>query len=81
MLFCVAPGDDDALQEALELNELLVNRAIELGGTCTGEHGIGIGKLKYLRREHGDAAVDTMRAIKRALDPHNLLNPGKTIDV
>ncbi|MFK7854066.1 MAG: FAD-binding oxidoreductase [Granulosicoccus sp.] len=81
MLFCVAPGDDDAMQEALGLNELLVNRALELGGTCTGEHGIGMGKLKYLRREHGDAAVDTMRAIKRALDPHNLLNPGKTIDV
>lgn len=81
MLFCVAPGDEDAMQEALALNELLVTRAIELGGTCTGEHGIGMGKLKYLRREHGDAAVDTMRAIKRALDPHNILNPGKTIDV
>lgn len=81
MIFCVAPDDQNALKEALELNELLVSRAIELDGTCTGEHGVGMGKLKYLRREHGDAAVDTMRAIKLALDPHNLMNPGKTIDI
>ena len=81
MVFCVAPDDQDGLDEALKLNELLVSRAISLGGTCTGEHGVGMGKLKYLRLEHGDAAVDTMRAIKRALDPHNLLNPGKTIDI
>ncbi|MEL6747083.1 MAG: FAD-linked oxidase C-terminal domain-containing protein [Pseudomonadota bacterium] len=57
--------------------ERLVERALEMGGTCTGEHGIGQGKRKYLRREHGDGAVDMMRTVKTALDPDNLLNPGK----
>jgi D-lactate dehydrogenase (cytochrome) len=59
-------------------SERLVERAQRLGGTCTGEHGVGIGKLKYLENEHG-ASLDVMRAIKRALDPDNLMNPGKLI--
>ena len=49
-----------------------------MGGTCTGEHGVGFGKLDYLDIEHGDA-MSVMRALKEALDPHNLLNPGKVI--
>jgi D-lactate dehydrogenase (cytochrome) len=49
-----------------------------MDGTCTGEHGIGIGKKKYLTAEHGDA-VETMRAIKRAIDPLNIMNPGKVL--
>jgi D-lactate dehydrogenase (cytochrome) len=58
--------------------ERLVERALRLGGTCTGEHGVGIGKLKYLEREHGES-LHLMRAIKRALDPDNIMNPGKLI--
>ena len=60
------------------MSERLVERALKFGGTCSGEHGVGIGKLKYLEAEHG-AALDVMRAIKRALDPNNLMNPGKLI--
>ena len=50
-----------------------------LGGTCTGEHGVGHGKIGYLEAEHGAGAMSVMRAIKQALDPHNLMNPGKIV--
>lgn len=52
-------------------------RAISMEGTCTGEHGVGTGKMKYLPIEHGEEAVDVMRRIKHALDPKNILNPNK----
>jgi D-lactate dehydrogenase (cytochrome) len=55
-----------------------VNRALSLGGTCSGEHGIGLGKMRYLQTEHGDS-LEVMRAIKQSLDPDNRLNPGKLI--
>jgi D-lactate dehydrogenase (cytochrome) len=55
----------------------LVERALRLGGTCTGEHGVGLHKMEFLRSEAGDGAVEMMRTIKRALDPDNILNPGK----
>lgn len=57
----------------------LVKRALAMGGTCTGEHGIGQGKMAYMETEHGAAAVEAMRAIKHALDPHNIMNPGKVV--
>lgn len=78
LIFMVEPGDSRALEQVKELNARLVARALKFGGTCTGEHGVGFGKLPYLQDEHG-AALDAMRAIKRALDPHNLMNPGKLI--
>lgn len=61
------------------LNSKLVQRAIEMDGTCTGEHGVGVGKKKYLRAQLGDEAINLMKSIKKTLDPRNILNPGKVI--
>jgi D-lactate dehydrogenase (cytochrome) len=58
----------------------MVLRALAMGGTCSGEHGVGIGKMKYLEAEHG-TALEVMRTIKRALDPDNRMNPGKMLTV
>ncbi len=74
----IDPNDAEEFERAKALNERLVCRALAMEGTCTGEHGIGVGKLSYMPLEHGDA-LDVMRAIKQALDPQNLLNPGKLI--
>jgi D-lactate dehydrogenase (cytochrome) len=68
------------MAEAERLNERLVHRALSLDGTCTGEHGIGCGKIDFLLAEHGEA-VSVMRAIKTALDPDNIMNPGKILRV
>ncbi len=76
----IDPDDPSMLDKALELDRRLVQRALEMGGTCTGEHGIGMGKLKHMRNEHGAGAVEVMRAIKAALDPQNIMNPGKVVD-
>ena len=74
------PDDAEMLAKARELDQRMVHRAQQMGGTCTGEHGIGIGKLKHMRNEHGDAAIGVMQTIKAALDPLNIMNPGKVVD-
>ena len=78
LIFMVDPDDTSEMDRVKAANARLVERALRFGGTCSGEHGVGFGKLKYLAEEHGDS-LDTMRAIKRALDPHNMMNPGKLI--
>lgn len=76
VVFPIMPGDASELELVQGLSHKLVEHALALGGTCTGEHGIGIGKIDALRAEHGPG-VDVMQAIKSALDPQNLMNPGK----
>jgi D-lactate dehydrogenase (cytochrome) len=76
----VNPDDEREVREVHEFNARLIHRALALGGTCTGEHGVGVGKMKYLEEEHGDA-LDVMKAVKRALDPDNRMNPGKIFDL
>jgi D-lactate dehydrogenase (cytochrome) len=71
--------DADEVKRAQALSERLVERALAMDGTCTGEHGVGQGKMKYLLAEHGPAALAAMAAIKTALDPQNLMNPGKIV--
>lgn len=73
------PDDPDERQRAEGFMQRLVERAQAMGGTCTGEHGIGQGKQKYLVKELGPQALAAMRALKVALDPHNILNPGKIL--
>jgi D-lactate dehydrogenase (cytochrome) len=73
------PDDDDEMARARALNERMVARAQAMGGTCTGEHGIGCGKLEFMAGEHDPAALAMMSAIKHALDPSGILNPGKVI--
>jgi D-lactate dehydrogenase (cytochrome) len=68
--------DPEEMKKASELNAHLVSYALSRGGSCTGEHGVGIGKVKYQREEHGEA-FDVMMAIKLALDPKGIMNPGK----
>ena len=79
LVVLVDRDDPQDMAEAAWISERVVERAIAMEGTCTGEHGIGLGKRKYLVPEHGAVAVDAMRALKTALDPHNLLNPGKIL--
>jgi len=67
----------DEIRVAKDFNERLIERALAMDGTCTGEHGVGQGKMKYLLSEHGAPTLEAMRAIKKALDPQNIMNPGK----
>jgi len=74
----IQPDSEADLEEAKAFNERVVNRALAMEGTCTGEHGIGFGKMRSLRKELGEA-VDLMLSMKRAIDPENLMNPGKVV--
>ena len=73
------PDDEQASAVAAAIGSDINHRAIELGGTCTGEHGVGLDKRPYMVEEHGHHAIATMWALKRALDPNNILNPGKVL--
>ncbi len=75
--YLIDPDNAQERETAEGLNHQLVSRALALEGTCTGEHGVGLHKMGFLRTEAGDGAIDMMRTIKRALDPDNILNPGK----
>ena len=75
--YLIDPASQEERDTAERLNHQLVQRAIAAGGTCTGEHGIGLHKQGFLIDEAGAGAVAMMREIKRALDPHNIMNPGK----
>ena len=75
----IHPDNEAELEEAREFNERVVNRALAMEGTCTGEHGIGFGKMRSLQKELGEA-VDLMASLKRAIDPENLMNPGKVVE-
>jgi D-lactate dehydrogenase (cytochrome) len=78
LVYLINPDDKTELAEARRLHQRLVERALAMDGTCTGEHGVGVGKRDYMVAEHGEA-VETMRAIKAALDPLGIMNPGKIL--
>jgi D-lactate dehydrogenase (cytochrome) len=80
LIYVLDPESASERAEAGRLNERMVKRALAMGGTCSGEHGVGLGKMKYLEAEHG-ASLEIMRTIKRALDPDNRMNPGKMISL
>jgi D-lactate dehydrogenase (cytochrome) len=80
LVFMIDPNRPEEVAEASRLNDRMVARALAMDGTSTGEHGIGYGKMEFLIAEHGEA-VSVMRAIKKALDPHGILNPGKIVRI
>jgi D-lactate dehydrogenase (cytochrome) len=79
--YILDPNDPKEREIAEGLNHKLVSRALALGGTCTGEHGIGLHKMDFLITEAGTGAVNMMRTIKKALDPDNIMNPGKIFSI
>jgi D-lactate dehydrogenase (cytochrome) len=80
LVFMIDPDRPEEIAEASRLNDQMVARALSMEGTCTGEHGVGYGKMNFLIAEHGEA-VSVMRTIKRALDPDNIMNPGKIVSI
>jgi D-lactate dehydrogenase (cytochrome) len=79
LIMPVNPESPSEMAAAEHFTDRLVTRALSMGGTCSGEHGVGIGKIRFLEAEHGREAIDVMWAIKKALDPDNLMNPGKVL--
>ncbi|TCT02785.1 FAD-binding oxidoreductase [Paralcaligenes ureilyticus] len=79
VLMLLDPDNQAEWEESERLNHRLVARAIEMDGTCTGEHGIGLHKMEFMLAEHGPDALELMRSLKHAFDPRNILNPGKII--
>ncbi len=80
LVFIIDPNRQEEVAEAARLNERMVRRALAMEGTCSGEHGVGYGKMDFLEAEFGEGLL-LMRAIKKALDPDNILNPGKIVRV
>lgn len=78
VLVCGDPAVPGDLENTLKLADRMAERALALGGTVTGEHGVGLGKMKHMAAEHGEA-LSVMAALKRSLDPQNILNPGKVV--
>jgi D-lactate dehydrogenase (cytochrome) len=78
-LISIDPNAPEDMVEAERLNGLIVQEALKVGGTSTGEHGVGIHKIQFMNQEHGIESIDVMRLIKQALDPNNILNPGKIL--
>jgi D-lactate dehydrogenase (cytochrome) len=78
LIFMIDPQRPEEIAEASRLNDRMVARALAMEGTCTGEHGIGYGKIDFLVAEHGEA-VQVMQSIKQALDPNGIMNPGKIV--
>lgn len=82
---CIMPMSEDDSDEyknrVFQVNENLIKRVIGVGGTCTGEHGVGYGKKKYLEGMYGVGGVNLMKSLKKSLDPWNIMNPGKIVDI
>ncbi len=78
--FLTDERDADEMERVHQALDDIVDRTLALGGTITGEHGVGLAKKPWLRQQMGDASFDLMRQVKRALDPKGLLNPGKIFD-
>ncbi|MEO8936050.1 MAG: FAD-linked oxidase C-terminal domain-containing protein [Burkholderiaceae bacterium] len=81
VMLLIDPDKPEEFAEAERINHALVSRAIQMDGTCTGEHGVGLHKMPFLIEEHGEDALDLMRALKRAFDPNNIMNPGKIVAI
>ena len=80
LVILIEPGNIAELEAANQLSEAINLLALELGGTVTGEHGVGLGKIKYMQAEHG-GAYGLMGRIKHSIDPQNLMNPGKLVNL